>query len=134
MADEPAVTRIGAGVYRAVDRDGRSEVVYVAGPSDDRWVFWNGHVFHGDFSGRAPREQRVARGHGTHPLTAPMPATVLKVRVTSGDTVKKGDIVVVLEAMKMELPIRAPGDGVVAAVSCREGELVQADAILVEFQ
>ena len=134
MADESAVTRIGAGVYRVVDSDGRSEIVYVAGPSDDRWVFWNGHVFRGDFSDRAPREPRGARGHGTHPLTAPMPATVLKVHVKSGDTVKKGDIVVVLEAMKMELPIRAPGDGVVAAVSCREGELVQADAILVELQ
>jgi 3-methylcrotonyl-CoA carboxylase alpha subunit len=63
-----------------------------------------------------------------------MPATVLKVQVRPGDTVKKGDIVVVLEAMKMELPIRAPGDGVVAAVACREGELVQADAVLVAFQ
>ena len=134
MAEESAVTRIGAGVYRVVDSGGRSEVVYVAGSPDDRWVFWNGHVFRGDFSGRASREQRGARGAGTHPLTAPMPATVLKVHVKPGDTVKKGDIVVVLEAMKMELPVRAPGDGVVAAVSCREGELVQADAMLVAFQ
>ena len=134
MAEESTVTRIGAGVYRVVDSGGRSEVVYVAGSPDDRWVFWNGHVFRGDFSGRAPREQRGARGAGTHPLTAPMPATVLKVHVKPGDTVKKGDIVVVLEAMKMELPVRAPGDGVVAAVSCREGELVQADAMLVAFQ
>ena len=47
---------------------------------------------------------------------------------------KKGDIVVVLEAMKMELPVRALGDAVVAAVRCREGELVQADAMLVEFK
>jgi biotin carboxyl carrier protein len=62
-----------------------------------------------------------------------MPATVIKVMVTPGDAVKKGDIVVVLEAMKMELPLRALGDGVVAAVRCREGELVAADAPLVEF-
>jgi biotin carboxyl carrier protein len=63
-----------------------------------------------------------------------MPATVLKVQVKPGDAVRKGDIVVVLEAMKMELPVRAVGDAVVAAVCCREGELVQADAVLVEFQ
>jgi acetyl/propionyl-CoA carboxylase alpha subunit len=131
MADESTVTRIGAGVYRVVGHDGRREIVYVAGPSDDRWAFWNGQVFHGDFSGRASREPRGARAHSTQSLTAPMPATVLKVQVKPGDTVKKGDIVVVLEAMKMELPIRAPGDGVVATVSCREGELVQADAMLV---
>jgi biotin carboxyl carrier protein len=67
-------------------------------------------------------------------LTAPMPATVIKVRVKRGDAVKKGDIVIVLEAMKMELPVRALGDAVVAAVCCKEGELVQADATLVEFQ
>jgi biotin carboxyl carrier protein len=40
---------------------------------------------------------------------------------------------VVAEAMKMELPIRAPADGVVSAVLCREGELVQADQRLVEL-
>jgi acetyl/propionyl-CoA carboxylase alpha subunit len=66
-------------------------------------------------------------------LTAPMPATVIKVHVKPGDAVKKGDIVVVLEAMKMELPLRALGNGVVSAVRCREGELVQADATLIEF-
>ena len=67
-------------------------------------------------------------------LTAPMPATVIKMQVKEGDAVKKGDVVVVLEAMKMELPIRALGDATVAAVRCREGELVPADAILVEFR
>ena len=66
-------------------------------------------------------------------LTAPMPATVIKVHVRPGDAVKKGEIVVVLEAMKMELPLRALGDGVVSAIRCREGELVHADAALVEF-
>jgi biotin carboxyl carrier protein len=62
-----------------------------------------------------------------------MPATVIKVHVRAGDAVKKGDIVVVLEAMKMELPLRALGDGIVSTVLCREGELVQADATLIEF-
>jgi len=81
----------------------------------------------------APTSTRRASTSAAVTLTAPMPATVIKVNVTSGDAVKKGDIVVVLEAMKMELPLRALGDGVVAAVRCKEGELVQADAALVEF-
>ena len=67
-------------------------------------------------------------------LTAPMPATVTKVRVKPGDAVRKGDAVVLLEAMKMELPLRAPADATVAAVHCREGDLVQGDAVLVELQ
>jgi 3-methylcrotonyl-CoA carboxylase alpha subunit len=62
-----------------------------------------------------------------------MPATVTRVKIKAGDPVKKGDVVVVLEAMKMELPLRALGDGIVSAVRCREGDLVQADATLVEF-
>jgi biotin carboxyl carrier protein len=63
-----------------------------------------------------------------------MPATVIKIPVKPGDAVKKGDVLVLLEAMKMELPIRAAGDAVVRAVYCREGELVQADAPLVELE
>lgn len=129
-----SVTKVGDGVYR-VEHEGREETVYVAGPPDDRWVFWNGRVFHGDFrdADRSPRAAHVRAG-SKHSLSAPMPATVLKVHVRAGDAVKKGDTVVLLEAMKMELPIRAPGDAVVAAVHCREGELVQADAALVDLQ
>ena len=80
----------------------------------------------------APR-RRSARGSAGHGLVAPMPATVIKILVTPGQSVKKGDTLVVLEAMKMELPIRAPADAMVAAVRCREGDLVQADVALVEF-
>lgn len=62
-----------------------------------------------------------------------MPATVLKVAVKPGDSIKKGDLVVLLEAMKMELPLRAPADALISTVRCREGDLVPADATLVEF-
>ena len=62
-----------------------------------------------------------------------MPATVIRVNVQPGDPVKKGDVIVLLEAMKMELPLRAPADATVSAVNCREGELVQGEAVLVEF-
>jgi acetyl-CoA/propionyl-CoA carboxylase biotin carboxyl carrier protein len=77
----------------------------------------------------------VRRRHtaGAQTLAAPMPATVIKIHVKAGDAVRKGDTILVLEAMKMELPIRAPGDARIAAVRCREGELVQADATLVEL-
>ena len=81
----------------------------------------------------APSQRRRSGSTAGKNLTAPMPATVIKLQVAPGDAVKKGDIVVVLEAMKMELPLRALGDAVVSAVCCREGELVQADATLIEF-
>jgi len=126
------VTRVGDGVYR-VEIEQESALVYVAGPATDRWVFCDGRVYRGDFTD-APRDpRRASRGHGAQTLVAPMPATVLKVLVVAGQPVKKGDPVVVLEAMKMELPMRAGGDATVGAVRCREGELVDADTILVEF-
>ncbi len=80
-----------------------------------------------------PRARKRA-GDGTSALVAPMPATVLRIDAKPGDAVKKGDVVVLLEAMKMELPLRAETDATVAAVNCREGELVQGEAVLVEFR
>jgi 3-methylcrotonyl-CoA carboxylase alpha subunit len=62
-----------------------------------------------------------------------MPATVRRVLVGTGDTVERGDLLVILEAMKMELPVRATTAGRITAVHCREGELVQAGVTLVEL-
>jgi acetyl-CoA carboxylase biotin carboxylase subunit len=80
----------------------------------------------------APPRRRPS-AEGAQSLAAPMPATVVKVLVKPGDRVAKGDTVVVLEAMKMELPLRAAADATVKAVHCRDGELVQPDAVLVEM-
>jgi 3-methylcrotonyl-CoA carboxylase alpha subunit len=130
------VARIGDGLYR-VEVDGRNELVYVAGPAADRWVFWNGHVYRGDFTRGASDRPAAARGSaGQSPagIASPMPATVIKVLVAPGQAVKKGETVIVVEAMKMEMPLKALGDGTVKAVRCREGELVQADVVLVQLE
>jgi biotin carboxyl carrier protein len=126
------ITRVGDGVFR-VDVDGRSEIVYVAGTPDDRWASWNGRVFR--FGGDRPAAARRGRRVTAHlAVTAPMPARIIAVKVREGDSVKTGDTLVVLEAMKMELPILSPGDGRVRAIGCREGDLVQGDAVLVELE
>jgi acetyl/propionyl-CoA carboxylase alpha subunit len=95
---------------------------------------WNGASARTAAPQPAPSQRFRSGGTAGKNLIAPMPATVIKLQVAPGDAVKKGDIVVVLEAMKMELPVRALGDAVVRAVCCREGELVQADATLMEFE
>jgi len=133
------ITRIADGMY-SVEHEGRNETIYVAGPMADRWIFWNGRVFRGDFrAGEAERDgldaaKRVgpSKARPTS-LAAPMPARVSKILARPGSVVKKGDSLVVLEAMKMELPVRAPADAMVTAVHCREGELVDADAVLMDI-
>jgi len=67
-------------------------------------------------------------------VMAPMPATVVSINATAGQTVKEGDTVIVLEAMKMELPIKAPRSGVVKAVHCAKGDLVQPGITLLEIE
>jgi len=64
-------------------------------------------------------------------ITAPMGGKVIEVKVKPGDTVKEDDEVVILEAMKMELPIMATSSGIVKEVSCNQGDSVDADAVLV---
>jgi 3-methylcrotonyl-CoA carboxylase alpha subunit len=127
--------RLADAMYR-VEHEGRNHIVYVAGPRSDRWAFYDGQVFRANLEAEAD-EAAARRGTGAHvlqSLTAPMPATILRVLVEPGARVRKGDTIVVVEAMKMELPIRAPGEAVVRAVTCRVGDLVQPDQILVELE
>ena len=68
---------------------------------------------------------------GMNKVIAPMPGTILDVKVSVGQSVKKGDVVCVLEAMKMENDICAPADGTVASVEVSQGATVETDALLV---
>jgi biotin carboxyl carrier protein len=70
---------------------------------------------------------------GATTVTAPMPGTILKVNVNPGDKVKKGQVLLILEAMKMENEIVAPGDGTVATVNVSKGSAVNAGDMLVSL-
>jgi biotin carboxyl carrier protein len=96
------------------------------------WVFIDGDVFQIELSdaqaGIARRRERA----GQEALAAPMPATVTRILVEVGQAVARGDTLLLLEAMKMEMPIKAPADGRITAIRCRTGELVQPGAPLVD--
>ena len=67
---------------------------------------------------------------GAVKVNAPMPGKILAVKANAGQAVKKGDVIIVLEAMKMENDIVAPQDGTIASVSCAVGDSVEAGALL----
>jgi biotin carboxyl carrier protein len=63
-----------------------------------------------------------------------MPATVVRIDAAEGTKVSAGDVVITLEAMKMELPLKAARDGVVTRLRCRPGELVQPGVPLADIE
>ncbi len=66
-------------------------------------------------------------------IKAPMPGLVLEIRVAEGDAVKKGDAILVLEAMKMENIIKSPADGTVKKINVKKGMAVEKNQVLINF-
>jgi biotin carboxyl carrier protein len=120
----------GDGAIR-LSRDGAG-TAYSATVDDAQWVFLNGEVFRFEIERAGSHRRRSAAAPGL--LTAPMPATVRRIEAQTGQAVRRGDILIVLEAMKMELPVRSPRDGVVRAIHCRPGELVQPGVNLLDVE
>ncbi|MEO8348864.1 MAG: biotin/lipoyl-containing protein, partial [Acidobacteriota bacterium] len=118
----------------AIERDGELLPVRAARDGDRAFVARAGRVF------EVRREQdrpaslpaSTSADHGTG-LTAPMPGRIRRTLVRPGDSVQRGQVVLVLEAMKMEHAIRAPRDGTVTRLDHAEGDLVEAGAVLAEI-
>jgi len=78
----------------------------------------------------APAAKAAPAPAGGTPVAAPMPGTVNRINVKAGDSVKKGDVLLILEAMKMENDICAPADGKVLALAVGQGDSVNTDQVL----
>jgi len=82
----------------------------------------------------SPSPSAVQQNVSGQPVKAPMPGTILDVKVNQGAAVKKGDVLFILEAMKMENEITAPVDGVVAQISTSKGSSVNTGDLLAVLQ
>lgn len=67
-------------------------------------------------------------------IIAPMPGLILQLHVKEGDEVKKGDAIMVLEAMKMENTLKSPGDGIVKNILVKAGDSVEKNQVLIDFK
>lgn len=82
----------------------------------------------------APAPAAPAAPAGGEKITAPMPGTILAVNVANGSAVKKGDVLMILEAMKMENEIMCPRDGRIVSVSAAKGAAVESGTVLCVIQ
>jgi biotin carboxyl carrier protein len=101
---------------------------FAARAGDVAWVFFGGETWR--FVKAAARAARTAEEE--HALTAPMPGRILAVHVADGDRVEKGQILVVLEAMKMEHAVKSPRAGVVAGLAAEFGKMVGLGDVLLD--
>jgi len=130
------VESLGNGRYRVTgtrDSGFGTRIAYAVADRTRTWVFIDGRTYVIDTEDRDASPGRRATDNQLA-LSAPMPATVIAVNVAPGQEVADGDVLVLLEAMKMELPIKAPHAGRVKSIACREGELVPAGVPLLELE
>lgn len=113
--------------------EGKRLTGYVSSDNARRWVTVDGQTFVLTKASGAH-----SRGHGGQhakgELTAPMPGQVRAVNVSEGDAVTKGQTLLVLEAMKMEIRIHAPQDGVVKKLLVKQGQTVEREQALIEIK
>lgn len=112
--------------------DGKRVITDVSSDGAKRWVTVNGQTFVLTKSSGA-RRRGTGHDHASE-LAAPMPGQVRSVNVSEGDAVTKGQTLLVLEAMKMEIRIQAPRDGVVKKLFVKQGQTVEREQILIEVE
>lgn len=111
--------------------DGKRVTAYVSSDMAKRWVTINGHTLMLTKTSGAKQGVRHEHAGG---LIAPMPGQVRSVSVSVGDVVKKGQSLLTMEAMKMEIRIQALKDGKVKAVYVTQGQTVEREQILIEME
>jgi biotin carboxyl carrier protein len=117
----------------ALEIDGhRQQVTVACGVANDWWVHSPAGTYRLEWVSPLPLGRRAGEGAGS--LRSPMHGQVIKVAVESGQQVTTGDILLVVEAMKMEHRIKAPYDGTVTAIYYQVGQSVEAGVKLLELQ
>jgi len=116
--------------YVQPDGSRRLRVAGHVGPGDQRQIWVNGRVL--TYQRVRQRGSSASADEGS--LAASIPAVVTAVLVQPGDAVAEGDKLILLESMKMVIPILAPYTGTVTAVKCQPGESIQAGIPLIELK
>jgi geranyl-CoA carboxylase alpha subunit len=112
--------------------EGERVTAYVSSDKDKRWVTVNGRTF--VLTKQTGTKRSNAKHEHSGALTAPMPGQVRAVNVSEGEVVVKGQTLMVLEAMKMEIKIHSPQDGTVGKLLVKQGQTVEREQVLIEIK
>ncbi len=121
------------GPWLAFRQGATWHTLWVAETQEGVWVGTQGRVWFLEPSRGRPKRSGGPFGTGDGRLRAPVPAQVREIRVQEGERVSQGQVVVVLEAMKMEFRLQAPFPGVVKRVVASPGQVVEREAVVVEL-
>lgn len=113
--------------------DSRRVVAYVSADGAKRWVTADGRTFL-LIKSLGARNRTGGHPHAAGELTAPMPGQIRAVHVREGETVTKGQTLMLLEAMKMEIRIQSPTDGRVKSLRIAQGQSVERGQVLIEME
>lgn len=113
--------------------DGKRLTAYVSSDNTKRWVTIDGQTVVLTKTTDTRRGSHTGH-HAAGELTAPMPGQVRAVNVREGDVVTKGQTLLVLEAMKMEIRIQAPSDGMVLRLFVKQSQTVEREQVLIEIE
>lgn len=108
--------------------------VVIATRGDDVFVHLDGEAYQLRYEHPLDRLAAQAGGAASDRILAPMPGSIVSVHVVAGDTVKRGQALLLMESMKMETTLSAPRDGVVAAVQFEKGQTFDRDALLLSLE
>ena len=128
----------GQPVYSLIV-DGKSHEAYVQEGDDDWQVLLRGRQYSVMVEDEREKRLRAAAGAGVaetgeYHLKAPMPGLVVAIPVEEGQEVKKGDVLLVLESMKMQNELKAPRDGIVSRIKIKPGESVEQKQSMLDIQ
>ncbi len=129
----PINLKTGADGRAWLTLDGVHHEVVIATRGDDVFVHFDGEAYQLRYEHPLKRLAEAGQGSAEDKVLAPMPGSIVSVQIKAGDTVSKGQTLLVMESMKMETTITAPRDGVIEAVSYDKGQTFDRDALLLSL-
>lgn len=116
----------------SLEVDGQERSAFVQKLGDTLWVHLDGETFTYEPEKKGSRRKKSGGFSSASDISAPMPGKITKVAASEGARVSEGQLLIVLEAMKMEYSLKAPIAGTVKSVKCGVGDQVRLGQLLVE--